>query len=293
MRAVQLLACAGLLGGARAQGGHVKKQCTLHNTTSEAIDVARKVYELRSRLGDMYESVGMPRPVLKASGEGMQLPGYPTGGGCHDVNLELFVRLAARMPDTRQIVIIGNAFGLSTIALSFLFPRARVDAIDAEKEGAGNARGSKVTADIAQRHGLNVHVHAPFFSPWDVPRALAHLGPGSVDLAFIDGLHTDEQQYMDFTVLQPYMRANGNFAMVFDDVYMTMLWKSLELIRLLLPVGSGMRVHEYRPLNICNSFGTHVATTHADLGVKREFGAPAWAKPVGYHGTSMHSRMGA
>ena len=76
-----------------------------------------------------------------------------------------------------------------------------------------------------------------------------------------------------------------NFAMAFDDVYMTVLWKSLELIRLQL--GPGMKVHEYRPLNLCNRFGTYVATTHADLGVHREYGAPSWARPEGYKGTAM------
>ena len=45
----------------------------------------------------------MPRPVLKPTGEGLWLPGYETGGGCLEYDLELFVRLADRSTQTHAL----------------------------------------------------------------------------------------------------------------------------------------------------------------------------------------------
>ena len=173
---------------------------------------------LRVRSGAICK-IGRPKyaHIRPRTGRGLKGGSPPSGFGLVRVLLRLTLMarsplsLAHTVKEVEQIVIIGNAFGMSTLALASLFPKARVDAIDAEAEGAANARGSNITRAIAANHGLNVHVHRGF-SPWDVPRALAHLSPGSVDLAFIDGMHTDEAQFMDFAVLHPYVHTVRSYA---------------------------------------------------------------------------------
>ena len=175
-------------------------------------------------------------------------------------DIELMARLAQNdeLAKARSIVGIGNAFGYSTLALAALFPKARVDVMDAEVEGSSNRRGSDVTRRVAQANGLNVHVHVGF-SPWDLHRIFEANGNLAVGLAFIDGLHTDAQQYMDWSALRPHLA--HRHVVILHDVQLTKINKSLELIQRQY---SG-RIWEYEGVNFCNRFGTHIATHPRDL----------------------------
>lgn len=55
-------------------------------------------------------------------------------------------------------------------------------------------------------------------SPQDVPAAVERLG-GSISVAFIDGLHTVEQQALDFAAIQPFLAADH--LVLFHDVLWT------------------------------------------------------------------------
>ena len=260
-------------------------------------DMAARVERLQERLASMYELAGLGRPAKLGKGSvvvgPMRLPGWMTGGSAQEPDLELFIRLSDRMSAyARSIIVIGNAFGYSTLALGLLFPAARVAAIDAEVdcsatrhhlsgpcscaarrqphsrstacccaravlqvEGGQNARGSNITNAIAAAHGLNVTVRTGF-SPWDVPELLrADAAPGPIDLAFIDGLHTTAQQFMDFAVLHPHLNA-ARHALVLHDVYLGRMQHGLRLVETM----HGGYLRRYAPLNGCNAFGTHLAT---------------------------------
>ena len=186
----------------------------------------------------------------------MMLPGFDTGGGALPYDLEMLLRLSEALPDVRNIVGIGNAFGYSTTAIALLFPAARVTVIDAEAEGRANRRGSNITRSIAATRGLNVSV-LNGFSPFEVPGLLSGAGVSSpIDIAFIDGLHTMAQQYMDFHVLWPRMRPERH-VIILHDVRLCNLERSLDLIREHYAPGN---VREYAAVNGCNLFGTHIAT---------------------------------
>ena len=67
---------------------------------------------------------------------------------------------------------------------------------------------------------------------------------------------------------------------VFHDVYMTWLFKSLDLIKEIRKGKPGV-INEYRPLNFCNKFGTYIATTHSELQVRSDPSAhsePKWVR---------------
>lgn len=134
-----------------------------------------------------------------------------TGGGISVSDAFLFTSLA-RIFDPSSIFVVGNAFGLSTFVLAETFPSALIDVIDAEIEGGDNAQGSALTRQIARTHFPKVQLTTGF-SPEDVPKACraAHY-----QMAFIDGLHTDEQMVKDFLGIRPYL--SDECLVIFHDV---------------------------------------------------------------------------
>jgi predicted O-methyltransferase YrrM len=125
-----------------------------------------------------------------------------TGGGIENADVELFFRLRTLFvtKSNASVFIVGNAFGYSSIVLSYLFKEGTVDAIDAETEGDCNALGSYISRKVAETAGLNFRLTVGF-SPDDVPKAFT---PGiKYDIAFVDGEHTNEQVVADFFAIEP------------------------------------------------------------------------------------------
>ena len=117
-------------------------------------------------------------------------------GGIGFVEMFFFGSLCAAVQPSR-ILVIGNAFGLSTVLLSVLNPNAKVVTLDAGVEGIDNSEGNRLTERIAREEGLNLTVVLGF-SPQAVPATVKEHLEGKVDLFFIDGLHTEAQQELDF-----------------------------------------------------------------------------------------------
>ena len=176
---------------------------------------------LADRLAQLYMNAGHQAPVKGPYG--ISLPDLATGGGASMWDLELFVRLAqlpqlAAQRDLR-IFCIGNAFGYSTIALALVFPRARIAALDAHETQTGRdvSTGTNLTRTIAHAAKLNLRVHVGA-SPFDVAEVLIHEGmassSGGIDIAFIDGAHTDAQQYADYAAVRTHMRRGAGLSTV-------------------------------------------------------------------------------
>jgi hypothetical protein len=136
------------------------------------------------------------------------------GGGLSLQELYFFECLAKAF-DPRNIFVIGNAFGWSTIALSLIFPRARVVAIDNATEGAEANRGLDLTNEIAAAEGLNCRVILAE-SPGDVAPVASRECEGGVELALIDGLHTPQQQATDYQAVKSTLAASS--LLLFHDV---------------------------------------------------------------------------
>lgn len=126
----------------------------------------------------------------------------------------------------KNIFVVGNAFGWSTLALSIINPDARVVAIDAcprpEEE-----EGIRLTNQIASDFGLNlIAVNAR--SPEQVAEVARAQFDGDIDFAFIDGGHTNEQQSLDFGAIKPV--ATEDCVYLFHDVVNFMLLDSFTKI---------------------------------------------------------------
>jgi predicted O-methyltransferase YrrM len=112
--------------------------------------------------------------------------------------LDSLVQSLAR--PVRSVLIIGNMFGWSAIALALICKGAKVVAVD-NLEAPGSVEGRALTRRIAERLGLDVTT-VKGTSPQDVASVHAAHFDGPIDLVFIDGLHTDDQIVRDFQACQ-------------------------------------------------------------------------------------------
>lgn len=131
--------------------------------------------------------------------------GHPllTGRGLAPLEIMFLEELLAAMRRVEHILIIGNAFGWSTLAVAMACPDAKVVAIDAALEGSDSRDGLALTTRIAVEEGLNVTV-VDALSPRDVGTVVNEHLNGRVDFALIDGLHVNEQLVRDVDAIMPF-----------------------------------------------------------------------------------------
>lgn len=124
-----------------------------------------------------------------------------------------------------RALVIGNAFGFSTLLLAGLCPGCCVDAIDAEIEGAENQMGSELTRILAKQDFPNVQL-TKGFSPQDLPSATRF---DSYDFIFIDGMHTNEQLLKDYKGIRN-LRSDAS-VVYFHDIGMARMFQAWKQIR--------------------------------------------------------------
>lgn len=154
----------------------------------------------------------------------------------------------------RRILVIGNSFGWSTLALGLAAPHgARLVALDAGLDPF-SAEGLALTEDLGRELGLHVRA-IQGFSPDAVPGLMADHFPDGLDLVLVDGLHTNEQVEKDWRAVAPYVARPG--AVLFHDVLNCGLQPGMAAIgaaagespRLLEATASGMAIlaHDLPP----------------------------------------------
>jgi len=146
----------------------------------------------------------------------------------------------------KRTLIIGNSMGWSTLALGLLAPHGKVVAMDMAPDAAMR-EGLALTNRVAARHRLPVRA-VQGTSPQNVASIVdAELG-GAVDLAFIDGLHTNEQVVLDYKAVRA--KAAPDAVFLFHDVTLFDMRAGMAEIgklagampRLLLGTPSGMAI---------------------------------------------------
>ncbi|MBF0423421.1 MAG: class I SAM-dependent methyltransferase [Magnetococcales bacterium] len=98
----------------------------------------------------------------------------------------------------KNILVIGNAYGWSTIALALTFPQARVIGVDI------NSRGVDLTNQLI-RHNKLQGIALSGRSPADMAPIIKEQLAGTIDLALIDAEHTIEAMKADFFEIQPFL----------------------------------------------------------------------------------------
>ena len=118
--------------------------------------------------------------------------------GCPGIALQeiMFVEQFSDFISPQRILIIGNAFGWSTIALALMFPNAKTVAIDPHVQGVN------FTNELIAKNNLPARAIVGR-SPEDVAVVVRdHLG-GSVDFSLLDAIHTNEAITADFAAIRP------------------------------------------------------------------------------------------
>lgn len=125
-----------------------------------------------------------------------------------------FLESLSSLTDFKKIFIVGNSFGFSTFALALMNPQAKVVAIEIGMEPFTEQWIDR-TNTIAQAEGLNIKV-VKGSSPENNAEIIERELGGSIDFAFIDGLHTNEAVQKDFDSLRPFGHPRTIFG--FHDV---------------------------------------------------------------------------
>lgn len=126
----------------------------------------------------------------------------------------------------RHILIVGNSFGWSAVAMALVFPQAKLLAVDSCAETAA-AEGLDLTNRIAAAEGLSNLVAIKGRSPEDLPAiAEAYAKTAPWDMVFIDGEHTARQVAIDFNAVRPH--ADKGALWLFHDAVSYGLLKAVE-----------------------------------------------------------------
>ena len=182
-----------------------------------------------SKLFDLYESEGcyifsgyLPKhfndnyEVLSTfiSRDGM----IQSSGGGISIHEVLFLESFNKYIDPQNILVIGNSYGFSTIALKLIFPNSQVIAIEKFRN-----KSAEFTNYLLSKI-CNMSKVYMGSSPEDVENICSRFETGKVDFAFIDGYHTDQQQLKDYNAIS--LSANLDCVYLFHDVINCKMHKS-------------------------------------------------------------------
>lgn len=132
--------------------------------------------------------------------------------GCAGLSVHELMMLdgCADLVRPAQVLVLGNSWGFSTLALALMFPNARVAAVDIAEPGV------KLTNELAAKAGLDVTAVVGR-TPDDVHGLIAAAGMTSpVDYVLIDAEHTSEAIVRDFSAVRKI--ASDDCLYVFHDV---------------------------------------------------------------------------
>lgn len=150
--------------------------------------------------------------------------GTPVGVGAGLAPQEVqFLELLLGTITPANALVVGNAFGWSSIAVGLSAPGASVVAMEAGIEGDGTEVGTALTHAIAADEGVDVRVVSAF-SPRDTAAVVADAWQGQpLDFVLIDGLHVNEQLLRDIEGVVPF--ASDRCVFFMHDV---LSWHMLE-----------------------------------------------------------------
>jgi predicted O-methyltransferase YrrM len=132
---------------------------------------------------------------------------WTSAAGIAPFEISLLEALASGF-SPRHILIIGNSFGWSALAMAMAFPRSRVVAIDTGEE-RNASEGLLLTNRIASEEGFGNLIAVKARSPDDLAHVSASHAGGPWDMVFIDGEHTPRQVALDFEGARPFAAADS------------------------------------------------------------------------------------
>jgi predicted O-methyltransferase YrrM len=189
----------------------------------------------KERLFGLYASAGAElgrNRITRAGGttwgyrlvacDGYHGQGKITGTSIGEDEIRIFYDLCQLLQPKRTLVI-GNGFGLSTLAIGLAYPTGEVISMDNWSEGRAGSAAKNISEQIVRDAGLADRIRIfTGTSPQDIPAALQTCrtrGEPMIDLAFIDGMHTNHAATADFQGLRPYV--NQSSVVLWHNVHKT------------------------------------------------------------------------
>ena len=122
----------------------------------------------------------------------------------------------------KNILLIGNSYGVSAFFFSLIFPKSTLVAIDKFR-----TEGIKFTNKILKQLSKNKYAIKKE-SPKDIPAITKKYFNNNLDIVLVDALHTNNAQSKDFESVFPYL--NDNSIVILHDVINCNLFNSLNYI---------------------------------------------------------------
>ncbi|MCL1470561.1 class I SAM-dependent methyltransferase [Argonema antarcticum] len=169
---------------------------------------------------ELYKIIAIRDSKKSKGGREEEVQYLSTGGGIAIDEIYFFENVLKQLQPKKGF-LIGIAAGWSTIALGLINPSISLYGIDNLTEGGQAKEGLDLTRKIAKKLNIDLKIHIGS-SPQDVPQFLGELVE-RIDFLFIDGLHTNEQVFLDFEVSLPYL--SKSCVVAFHDV---LDWNMLE-----------------------------------------------------------------
>jgi predicted O-methyltransferase YrrM len=164
------------------------------------------------------------------------------GISLHEVN---FLESLATVSPARSVLVIGNAYGWSSVALALANRDSKIAAIDPAL-GPDTVNGLEITNAIAKAAGLGL-VAVRGASPRDVASVVQEHLPAPPDLVLIDALHDNEHVVIDFEAVRKVARPDA--VLLFHDVHDFNLYAAMDhvrasglVVRRLMATPSGMAI---------------------------------------------------
>jgi predicted O-methyltransferase YrrM len=182
-----------------------------------------------------------------------------TGTSIGEDEIRIFYDLC-QLIRPRRSMVIGNGFGLSTLAIGLAWPKGEVVALDNWSEGKAGLAACHLSEQVVREGCLEdrVRIHTGS-SPQDIPAALhpwASHGKPMLALAFIDGMHTNHAAAADFNGLRPYLDKKS--VVLWHNVHKTktafeeaanakenVIWNQAHVLRTYGPLGIFFHAEEH------------------------------------------------
>ena len=177
-------------------------------------------YEVQSSLSPLhfpgFNHADLPFSYIRQNGQ------IICRGGGLAISELVFVDCITSIIKPKNIFVIGNSFGWTTLALGLMCPTSRIVAIDICPRPE-EARGIKETNKLGKQISAEIRA-IKAKSPEDVTTVITENFEGGIDLVLIDGGHTPQQQTKDFLVCKEL--ANKQCVYLFHDVINFQMVKS-------------------------------------------------------------------
>jgi predicted O-methyltransferase YrrM len=135
----------------------------------------------------------------------------------------MFLEGLSGLTHPASVLVIGNALGWSAVALSLIFPQARILTLDPDTQG------NSITNKIAQIHHLKISA-VTGISPDDIPSILHNKSNTSLDLCLIDAIHENENLRNDFAAIYHHL-SPGAMVLMHDVIDWNMMIAFEEILR--------------------------------------------------------------